>query len=110
MLAVFDLPLVPNQFQQSLRPGLLRPKTGHFVSDFFGVFDDLTAPDCIDFAFQADQLRGAGQAQGLRFDGANPERPLFNATVLLVDRLSRRGEKNRSRVVGLWPKRVVDCL
>src|SRR3989442_15807329 len=37
MLAVFDLPLVPNHFQQALRPGLFGPKTGHFVGDFFGV-------------------------------------------------------------------------
>src|SRR5882724_10105169 len=93
MLAVFDLPLVPNQFQQSLRPGFLGPKTGHFISDFFGVFDDLAASDRIDLALETDQLRGAGQAQGLRLEGANPERPLFNATVVLVDRLSRRGGK-----------------
>ncbi len=110
MLAVFDLPLVPNQFQQSLRPGFLGPKTGHFISDFFGVFDDLTASDQIDLALEAHQLCRASQTQGLRLDGANPERPVFNATVVLVDRLSRRGEKNPSRVVGPWPKRAVDCL
>ena len=45
MLAVFDLPFVPNQFQQSLGPGFLGPKTGHFISDFFGVFDDLAAAE-----------------------------------------------------------------
>lgn len=110
MLAVFDVPLVPNHFQQALRPGLLGPKTGQLVGDFFGVFDDLATPDLIDLALQAEQLCGASQAQGLRLDGANPQRPLFNATVALVDRLSRRGEKNPSRVVGPWPKRAVDCL
>jgi hypothetical protein len=64
------------------------------------VFENLATPDLIDLALQADQLCGASQAQGLRLDRANPERPLFNATVVLVDRLSRRGEKNPSRVVG----------
>jgi hypothetical protein len=44
MLAVFDLPLVPNHFQQALWPGLLGPKTGHFVGDFFGVFENLATP------------------------------------------------------------------
>ena len=110
MLAVFDLPLVPNHFQQALRPGLLGPKTGHFVGYFFRVFDDLPTADLIDLALQAQQLCGTSQAQGLRLDGANPQRPVFNATVVLVDRLSRRGEKNPSRVVGPWPKRAVDCL
>jgi len=110
MLAVFDLPFVPNQFQQSLGPGFLGPKTGHFISDFFGVFDDLAAAERIDLALEADQLCGASQPQSLRLDGANPERPVFNATVVLVEGLSRRGEKNPSRVVGPWPKRAVDCL
>src|SRR2546426_547352 len=110
MLAVFNLPLVPNHFQQALRPGLLGPKTGHFVGDFLRMFDDLATPDLIDLALQADQLCGASQAQSLRLDRTNPERPLFNATVVLVDRLSRRGEKNPARVVGPWPKRAVDCL
>ena len=110
MLAVFDLPLVPNQGQQSLWPGFLRPKTGQFISDFFAVFDDLAATDHIDLALKADQLCGASQTQGLRLDGANPECPLFNAPVVLVDRLSRRGENNPSRVVGPWQKRAVGWL
>ena len=59
MLAVFDLPLVPNHFQQALRPGLLGPKAGHFVGDFFGVFDLLAVPDLIDLALEAQQLRRA---------------------------------------------------
>jgi len=68
MLAVFDLPLASNQFQQSLRPGFIGPKTGDFISDFFGVFDDLAASDRIDLALEADQLCGASQTQGLRLD------------------------------------------
>ena len=110
MLAVFDLPLIPNQRQESLRPGLLRPKTGHFISNFFGVFNDMATPDRVDLALEANQLCGASQTQGLWLDGANPQSPDFNATVVLVDRLSRRGENNPSRVVGPWSKRAVDCL
>lgn len=92
VLAVFDLPVIPRQFQQSLRAGLRRPKTGPLVSDFFGVFDDLATPHRVHLALEAQELRRAGQAQGLRLGLANPQRPLFNSSVAFVGRAGGRGE------------------
>jgi len=74
------------------------------------VFDDLAGPDLIDLALNADQLRGAGQTQGLRLDLANPQGPVFNAPVVLFDGPGGRGEKRPSGAAGLWPEPWVDCL
>lgn len=93
MLAVFDLPLVTHPLEQLIGPGLIGPETGHFVSNFFGVFDDLTGPDFIDLALNADQLCCASQTQGLRIDLANPQCPVFHSTVFLFDGPGCRGEK-----------------
>jgi hypothetical protein len=53
MLAVLNLPMIPNQGQEAIRRRLLRPETGQSVNGVFGVFDNLAPPHLIDLAVDA---------------------------------------------------------
>lgn len=110
MLPIFDRPMIPNHFQQGLGAGLIRPQAGYKINHFLGVFDHLALAQGVHDPFDAYQLRRATQSQGLGLDLTAPQLPLFNPTVAFVQRLSLRGEKSPTAVVGLWRTRAVGCL
>ena len=49
--AILDFPMVSRLGQQAFRRGLIEPQTGHAISGFFSVFDDLAVPQRINLAF-----------------------------------------------------------
>jgi hypothetical protein len=115
VLTVFDrAPVLAPRGQQLVRRGRVRGPTGQAEDHLDGGLDRGAFPDV---AFDAQELRGAGEVRGERVGGADPDPAPLAAIVVFVERLGvgvrggvaaglRRAERRGSRWI--FPRQGFD--
>ena len=90
---LFDLnaPILSDALEQHFRRSCFGPETGHSINGFLSRFVDPAFAEELDFAIEAEDLRGSGQPEGGPVNGHSPELALFNPAMALIERLSLRG-------------------